>query len=73
VGVNDFGLFFKVEGLFVILSKGASFLWELLFVVGDCHRGVRVSNEVVHASYFLAVLVVSNWQLVNYMSNDKWG
>lgn len=60
MGVNYFGLFFKVEGLFVILSEGV-FLWKLLLIVGDCHRGVRVSYEVVHASYLLTVLVVPDW------------
>lgn len=69
MGVYDFGLFFEVERFFMVLSE-CGLPCELLLIVGDCHRGVRVSNEVVHASYLLTVLVVPNWQLINYRS--KW-
>lgn len=36
VGVDDFGLFFKVESVFMVLCK-CIFLAELLLVVGDSH------------------------------------
>ena len=66
VRINDFGFFFKVESVLMVLNLSVSNpVTVILFVVGEDILWVWVSHESVSAAHHSALLLITGRQILN--------